>query len=396
MTRAGGRAPIAIVGAGLGGLTAALALAQRGFKVDVYEQAVALGEIGAGLHISPNGMHVMRALGLGDALDAVAARPRSIATQHYASGDVNFENLFDDEFITRFGAPFYSFHRADLHALLTRAAHASDAIKIHLDHRLVDLVELSEDVTLKFANGTEVAADAAVGGDGVHSIIRQRLHGDVSTEFTGHVAYRGMVAAEDIDAASIAGRLNIWVGPGKHVVAYPVRRGELVNYVALIEEEGWVDESWTVEAEATGLKAAFEDWNDTVRTLVDRTRDGECYKWALLGRPPLPYWSSDHITLLGDAAHPMVPYLAQGLVMAIEDSWVLAAALSAEPDRAKALKTYEQARLKRTTRIQSAGWEQGQLNHAVGRDARGDNFKGGKFADPGWIYGHNVVEDFPL
>ena len=202
-------------------------------------------------------------------------------------------------------------------------------------------MELSEGVTLKFANGAEVSADTAVGGDGVHSIVRQRLQGNVTTEFTGRVAYYGMVAAEDIGATSSAGRLDIWVGPGKHVVAYPVRRGELINYVALIEEEGWVDESWNVKAEATGLKTAFEHWNDTVRTLVDRTRGGECYKWALLGRPPLPYRSSDHITLLDDAAHPMAPYLAPGLVMAIEDSWVLAAALIAGLDRAKALKSYE-------------------------------------------------------
>ena len=388
--------PVVIAGAGLGGLTAAIALAQRGLRVDIYEQTAELGEIGAGVHISPNGIHVMRALGLGDAVDAVAARPRSIATQHYATSEVNFENPFDDNFTERYGAPFYSFHRADLHNLLTEAATRSDAITIHLDHQLTGVEENEGDVTARFANGNEVNAKLLVGADGVHSVVRKHLHGDVETRFTGHVAYRGMVAAEDIDAERIAGRFNIWVGPGKHVVAYPVRRGELINYVALVEEEGWSDESWTIKTEASNLHAAFENWNETVRTLVQMTREGQCYKWALLGRDPLPFWSTENITLLGDSAHPMVPYLAQGLVMAIEDAWVLAACLSGTENQSEALKGYEQARHERTSAIQRAAWEQGQMNHAVDRDPGGDDFKGGKFADPGWIYGHNVVADFPL
>jgi len=143
------------------------------------------------------------------------------------------------------------------------------------------------------------------------------------------------------------------------------------------------------------LAAAFEGWHETVRTLVARTLRGECYKWALLGRDPLPYWSTGRVTLLGDAAHPMVPYLAQGAVMAIEDGWVLAASLASSPDTAAAFSTYERARLERTAAIQTAAWEQGQLNHSVGRGPQGDRFQGGGFSDPGWIYGHDVVAAFP-
>lgn len=384
---------MAIAGAGIGGLTAAVALARRGFAVTVYEQAAALGEIGAGLHLSPNGMKVMQALGLGESLEACAARPQAICTRHYGDGVPNFEGPLDADFEARFGAPFLSFHRADLHAVLARAAQDSPAVSIVLDHRLKSLDPDDDGVTLEFANGVSAHHTAVVGADGVHSVVREHLHGDVPTRFTGHVAYRGMVATAALPPDLVEPKLNVWVGPGRHVVAYPVRRGELINYVALIEEDGWNDESWTTPADAAALKAAFTDWHDTVRTLVSTTPAGECYKWALLGRDPLPSWSRDRVTLLGDAAHPMVPYLAQGAVMAVEDAWVLAACLTDDDSIAAGFVAYEQARLKRASAVQNAAWEQGQKNHAVGREPNAD-FRGGTFADPGWIYGHDVVADF--
>jgi len=334
--------PVAIVGAGIGGLTAALCLAQRGFKVTVYEQASALSEIGAGVHLSPNGMKVMRALGLENALEEVAAHPRAISTRDYASGEPNFEGPLDEAFRERFGAAFYSFHRADLHA------------------------------------------------------VRESLFGALGTKFTGHVAYRGLVERSELAEGLVEDKLNIWVGPGKHVVAYPVRRGELINYVALVEEDGWDDESWTTLADANTLQATFAGWNDTVRTLVGRTLRGQCYKWALLGRDPMPSWSRGNTTLLGDAAHPMVPYLAQGAVMAIEDAWAVAGCLAGADDCAAAFQRYEDERIQRTTAIQAAAWEQGRLNHAVGREGDDETFRGGGFAEPAWIYGYDVVDLFPI
>lgn len=386
---------VAIIGAGIGGLAAALALSRRGIAVTVYEQAAQLGEIGAGLHLSPNGMKVMRALDLEPALAACAARPRSICTRHYATSEANFEGPLDADFEARFGAPFYSFHRADLHGVLSSATAGQAGIRIVLGRRLETLLIDDQGARLGFADGSSAIHRAVIGADGVHSIVRQHQHGDVSTRFTGHVAYRGMAATAQLPDGFIESKLNVWVGPGKHVVAYPVRRGELINYVAIIEEDGWSDESWTTRADARTLDAAFEAWHDTVRTLVGTTISGECYKWALLGRDPLPSWSGMRSTLLGDAAHPMVPYLAQGAVMAVEDAWVLAACLGAFDDLAEALQRYELARLARTSAVQAAAWEQGQKNHAVGRDKTGDEFRGGSFADPAWIYGHDVVVDFP-
>lgn len=388
--------PVAIVGAGIGGLTAALCLAQRGFKVTVYEQASTLSEIGAGVHLSPNGMKVMRALGLENALEEVAAHPRAISTRDYASGEPNFEGPLDEAFRERFGAAFYSFHRADLHAVLTRAAHASNEINIELNARASAVTSSGAHVEIAFADGRSVDTHCAIAADGVHSAVRESLFGALGTKFTGHVAYRGLVERSELAEGLVEDKLNIWVGPGKHVVAYPVRRGELINYVALVEEDGWDDESWTTLADANTLQATFAGWNDTVRTLVGRTLRGQCYKWALLGRDPMPSWSRGNTTLLGDAAHPMVPYLAQGAVMAIEDAWAVAGCLAGADDCAAAFQRYEDERIQRTTAIQAAAWEQGRLNHAVGREDDDETFRGGGFADPAWIYGYDVVDLFPI
>lgn len=358
----------------------------------LFEQAKALSEIGAGLHISPNGMHVMRALGVSDALRPFAARPQAIATRHYASGEINYEGMLDAEFESRFGAPFFSFHRADLHRVLSAAAAEFENIEILLGHRLLELKADQQRQQLKFEHKRVVTSECVVGADGVHSKVRQHIHGEVKTNFTGHVAYRGMVASNSPGADQIEPKLNIWVGPGKHVVAYPVRAGELINYVAIVEQDDWQDESWTSPAAVSDLHASFSDWHNTVRLLLEQSLAGEGYKWALLGRAQLPSWSCHNITLLGDAAHPMVPYLAQGAVMAIEDAWVLAACLAGHDDLDAGLRAYQNARLQRTSDIQAAAWQQGQLNHAK----KADDFRGGQFADPGWIYGVNVVSDYPL
>ena len=390
-----GSSHVAVIGGGIGGLTAALALARRGCDVALYEQARELGEIGAGLHVSPNGLKVLHALGLEEPLAAVAARPSAIVARHFATGVPNFESPFDEAFVARYGAPFYSLHRADLLEILASAVAAEPRVRLTLDSRVVHVDESRGTADVMFEDGSRVSAAAVVAADGVHSRLRANMHGGIPTKFTGHVAYRGLVATAELADGLVEPKLNIWVGPGRHVVAYPVRRGELINYVAVVEEDGWADESWTTTADKNVLSTAFAGWHETVQTLVGHTLRGECYKWALLGRDPLPYWSTERVTLLGDAAHPMVPYLAQGAVMAIEDAWVLAACLAGARNPAEAFVTYEAARLERTAAIQTAAWEQGKLNHAVGRGGAGDRFGGGGFSDPSWIYGHDVVAAFP-
>ncbi len=390
-----GTSEIAIIGGGIGGLTAALAMAKRGIDVAVYEQTRELTEIGAGLHVSPNGVKVLNALGLQRDLEGVAGRPRSIVTRNFATGVPNFESAFDETFDARYGAPFLSLHRADLLAILANAVGDEPRVRLTLGSRVVRVDEHGSGATIVFEDGSQTSAAAVVAADGVHSRVRATMHDGVTTKFTGHVAYRGMAATAELPAGLVEPKFNIWVGPGRHFVAYPVRRGELTNYVALVEEDGWAEESWTTRADKSVLADAFAGWHTTVRALVAHTLRGECYKWALLGRDPLPFWSTQRVTLLGDAAHPMVPYLAQGAVMAIEDAWVLAASLANAPDPATAFSSYERARLDRTAAIQTAAWEQGRLNHSVGRDDGGDHFDGGGFSDPTWIYAHDVVAAYP-
>ncbi len=387
---------VVVVGAGIGGLTAALALQQRGFRVRVFEQARHLGEIGAGLHLSPNGMKVLYALGLDAALEAIRFQPEAIAIRHFETGAAFFENPFDDAFRAHFGAPFYGFHRADLHRLLLDATVANDPGCIIVNSRLTNLEERDDGVILTFADGATHVAAIVVGADGVHSTVRTLLHHDLDAQYTGHVAYRGMVRSADVAAGMVEPKMNLWVGPGAHVVAYYVRRGELLNYVALTEEDDWETESWTTPGDKNALSERFRGWHPTVRALIAHTQAGQCYKWALLVRDPLPSWSSPRTTLLGDAAHPMVPYLAQGSVMAIEDAWVLGHCLAACTEFESALKAYEAARLERTANIQRAAWRQGQLNHAVGRgDDISERREGGGFADSQWIYGYDACSLFP-
>ena len=387
---------VTIIGAGIGGLTAALTLQHRGIGVRIYEQSSQLGEIGAGLNLSPNGMKVLYQLGLNSEIEAIRFQPQSIALRHFETGKAFFENPFTESFIEKFGAPFYAFHRADLHKMLLDAVERNDPNCIIVGKRLRTLAEDADGVNLSFEDGSEEREELVVGADGVHSAVRTLLHSDPSARYTGHVAYRGMVSVDDIEPGLVEPKMNLWAGPSAHVVAYYVRRGELLNYVAMSEEDGWETENWTTPASKADLADRFKGWNPTVQTLIDHTQEGQCYKWALLVRDPLPAWSSKRTTLLGDAAHPMVPYLAQGSVMAMEDAWVLAHCIATQSDLTQALQTYEEARLGRTAKIQHAAWEQGQMTHAVGRGGdmseRGD---GGGFADNSWIYGYDPCALFP-
>ena len=388
---------VTIIGAGIGGLTAALALQQWDFPVQLYEQASELGEIGAGINVSPNGLKVLYALNLRDEVEKIRFQPKAISLRHYETGNTFFENPFNEEFVDTFDAPFYAFHRADLHRMLLDAVTKNDPTCITVGKRLVGLDENHDDVVLKFEDGSEIAVPIVVGADGVHSTVRTLRHRELKAEFTGHVAYRGMVKVTDVERNLIEPKMNLWAGPKAHVVAYYVRRGELLNYVALNEEDDWETENWTTPASKAELAARFAHWNPTVRYLIDHTQEGQCYKWAILMRDPLSSWSSSRTTLLGDAAHPMVPYLAQGSVMAIEDAWVLTHFLRKDDSPAQALKAYEDARLERTANIQRAAWKQGQLTHAVGSGSdMSERREGGGFQDSEWIYGHDVCALYPI
>lgn len=339
---------ILIVGAGIGGLTAALALLRDGHDVEVYEQAARLAELGAGVQVSANGARVLFALGLEGALRKVWSEPAGKEIRLWNTGET--WKLFDlgAESVARYGAPYFMMHRADLHGVLIDAVRALKPDAIRLNARCTGFVDDGHNITLELSEGTRVSGDALVGADGVHSRIRNTLIGDDKPIFTGCMAWRGLVPVERLPAHM---RRNVginWVGPGGHVINYLLRRAEIFNFVGIVERD-WRVESWTEQGTREECAADFPHWNDDIHAIIRNIETP--YKWALLSREPLTRLSFGRATLLGDAAHPTLPMLGQGANMAIEDGIVLARCLAAYDDVETALGRYDATRVERTVKL---------------------------------------------
>jgi salicylate hydroxylase len=339
---------ILIVGAGIGGLTAALALLRDGHDVAVYEQAPRLAELGAGVQISANGARVLFALGLEDAIRAVWSETAGKEIRLWNTGET--WKLFDlgAESVARYGAPYFMIHRADLHRVLIDAVRALAPGAIRLDARCTGFDDDGTSVSLALATGERVTGDALIGADGVHSGIRNALAGDDRPQFTGCMAWRGLVPVEKLPSHM---RRNVgvnWVGPGGHVINYLLRRGEIFNFVGIVERD-WRLESWTEKGTREECAADLAGWHPDVHAIIRNIETP--YKWALLGREPLTRFSHGRVTLVGDAAHPTLPMLAQGANMAIEDGLVLARCLAAYDDVETALARYDTARVERTAKL---------------------------------------------
>ena len=341
---------VLIAGGGIGGLSAALALLQRGFEVDVYEQAARLEEVGAGVQLSPNGARALHAMRVLEALERLSCTTEGKEVRHWKTGET--WNLFDlgAEAIERYGFPYLTVWRPDLLETLTAGVRREKPDAIHLDSRCVGYASNGERVSLFLADGSEVLGDAVIGADGVHSQIRRVLFGAEEAKFSGMIAWRGVVsmAALPPHMARMVG--TNWVGPGGHVVHYPLHRGELMNFVGIVERSGWLVESWSTQGSAEECAADFTGWHEDVHRLIGGAPS--LYKWALMVREPMERWTIGPATLLGDACHPTLPMLAQGAVMAIEDGFILARCLERWPgDIATALTRYERARSERTRAI---------------------------------------------
>ena len=352
---------ILISGAGIGGLTAALALLQRGFDVDVYEQAATLGEIGAGFQVGANGAHVLFALGLEEPLKAAWALPTGKEVRLWNTGQS--WKLFDlgQASVERYGYPYFMIHRADMHRILVEAVRALKPDAIHLGRSAVGARQTATSATLEFTDGGLEAGDAIIGADGVHSALRHALYGDSRPTFTGLVAWRGLIPAERLPERLRRPVGVNWMGPGRHIVHYLLRRGELFNFVAVVERDDWAVESWTERGSAEECARDFAGWHEDVQTIISRL--DAPYKWALLGRELMQRWSQGRVTLLGDACHPTLPFLAQGAGMAMEDGLVLARCLEQFADVETALKRYEAARIDRTSRVVRGSAENGKRFH---------------------------------
>jgi 2-polyprenyl-6-methoxyphenol hydroxylase-like FAD-dependent oxidoreductase len=357
------RAEIMIVGAGLGGLTAAAVLLERGHRVRVYEQAPALGEIGAGIQISANASRVLHALGLEQPLRAVAVTPSTFYFRMFSSGDLLAEIPLGTAHERSYGASYYHLHRADLHAILAAKVRELDSSAIVLESPAQRFVETGDSVTVHFANGSHAGGDLLIGADGIKSAIRAQVLGPSNAKFTGYVSWRALVPTHRLPPGFMDRVCTNWVGPAAHVITYLLRRGDLVNFVGLVEDDAWRDESWTVKAPWERLKADFAPWHPHVQMLIDSMSKDQCYRWAMYDRAPVRGWSTRRATLLGDAAHATLPFMAQGAAMALEDGVVLARALDAAPSIAAALETYEQTRFERTARVQMGSADLGKLYH---------------------------------
>jgi salicylate hydroxylase len=349
---------VTLIGAGIGGLTAALALQSRGFKVAVYEQAPQLAEVGAGLTLSPNATHALESVGLGLTLSRLASRPSRQAVLHYHTGEVLVDQERGDLPKKQYGADYYQIHRADLHNMLADAVRANDPEAIKLSHAFVGLAQNNNAVDVTFANGVAVTADVVIGCDGIKSAVRDILWGKVAPRFTGNIAWRGLVPVERLPKNFKLNPPSAAAVGVKHSMArYLIRNGTVLNYVAFAEKAGWEVESWAVRSEVSELLSEFADWHESFRTFLAATPPELCFKWAIHDRDPLPQWTKGRVTLLGDAAHPMLPFLGMGAASGIEDAVVLARAFQAAASIDEALKRYEDARRERATFIQLASRE---------------------------------------
>ena len=340
---------IAIVGGGIGGLAAALALTRRGIDVAVYEQAPELRELGAGVQISANGTRVLHALGLKEALEKVQVLPAGKAIRLWNTGQT--WKLFDlgMESVARYGSPYITIHRGDLHTVIAHGLAQAKPGVIHLNRKCVELTQAPDHVELRFENGDLVKARLVIGADGVHSVVRENLFGATKPEFCGIIAWRGVVPMERVPASISRTIGTNWVGPGGHVVHYPLRAGTLLNFVGMGERD-WNVEGWNVRGTREEAANDFRGWHPDVHAMI-RNIDVP-YKWGLALRPPMDAWSKGRCTLLGDACHSMVPLLAQGAVMALEDGLILARAIEKYPhNHEAALGAYEAARRDRANKV---------------------------------------------
>ncbi len=358
-----------VVGAGIGGLTAALALARKGLAVTVLEQAPEFGEVGAGIQVSPNASRVLVELGLESALLDLAFVPEAVERRTWRRGHRLVHLPLGHEVARRHGAPYLHLHRADLHEVLAAAALATPGIETHLGAACASVEQDADGVTAIDAGGRRFAGDLLVGADGIRSVVREALFGPAAPRFTGCVAWRGVVPADAVREAHVRPVAANWMGPGAHFVHYYLRRGALVNFVAVVEKTGWETESWTERGGKSELRADFAGWHPTVQGLIEAADPDACFKWALHDRDPLPRWTEGRVTLLGDACHPTLPFMAQGACMAIEDAAVLAECVASEAAVPAALAGYEGLRRSRTAGIQRGSRANATLYHLRGPKA---------------------------
>ena len=394
---------IAIVGGGLGGLAAALFLRQAGLEATVYEQVPELREVGAGIVVSPNMVRPLRRIGLAEKLSAFAVRLEAAwEFRRWKDGRVLFAQPMGDECERLYGTHCYVAHRADLLALLQRALPRHP---LHLDHRCIGVEQNEHEAELTFASAggrtTKASADVVIGADGIHSLVSRAVVPQIDARFSGLCAFRCLVPAEKAPEIALRAVQTLWLGPGRHFVHYPISAGRLVNVVAIVPAGDWRNESWTADGEIADLAAEFDGWDHRVQQLIRSAASTK--RWAMYDRDPLERWSEGRITLLGDAAHAMLPFFAQGAAQAIEDAVVLADCLQKADAGSvpQALQRYEAIRRPRTSQVQRMSRGREVRNHLPDgpeQERRDREFASGDpLRQSAWLYGHDAERvDNPL
>jgi 3-hydroxybenzoate 6-monooxygenase len=381
---------VVVAGGGIGGLAAAYVLGRQGHKVTVLEQASAFGEIGAGIQLGPNIFRMFELLGLTAAVDKVAFFPAGLGMNDVRTGEKVIRVPLGDVAIAAYGYPYGVIYRADLHDVFLQACKAQPTVKLRTSAKVEGYTQDGEGVTVKLAGGESLRADALIGADGLWSRVRQEVVGDGKPRVSGHIAYRAVLRREEVPAHLWSDDVLLWGGEKTHLVHYPLRRGELFNLVAVFHSNKY-DEGWNTFGDTAELTERFAQAVPQVRELLEKI---ETWKmWVLCDREPVKNWTDRRVTLLGDAAHPMLQYLAQGAGQAIEDAVVLGEALKhTRNDVASALQKYQKARYLRTGRVQLTARFYGDIYHASGvaRELRNRMFQSGEeaagFAGLSWMY----------
>jgi salicylate hydroxylase len=350
---------VLIIGGGIGGGAAALAMLRAGHQVSVFEQVKAKSEIGAGIQISPNASRLLHRYGLSARLDSIAVRPQAVEARRWDDGKVLSSEPLGETVETAFGAPHYHVHRADLLKVITDAIPQKS---LHEGKRCIGIVDDGSSVVAKFDDGSSAEGDVLVGADGIHSYVRKHLLGEEAPRFSGNIAFRGLVPRERIGHLGLKLNTTNWMGPGGHFVHYFVSSGRYLNFVAVSEQSEWRGESWNDRADVIEATGRYPGWNSQIHEILGAAE--RIFKWALFDRAPLQYWTKGRVTLLGDACHPMLPYMAQGAAQAIEDGATLARCLAEAPAGVElALQRYETIRLPRTSHIQAMAQRNATVFH---------------------------------
>ena len=339
---------IAIIGAGIGGMTAAVTLAKKGVKVSIFEQAPELSEVGAGLTITPNATKGLMYLGLEKQMKEVGMAHTQQGVRHFETGEMIVPLERGEKMLEKYGAYQFQAHRADVHNVLIDELKLHNSNTIYTNHELIDLNEKNNSVELVFSNNETYEVDFVIGADGNRSAVRKIILGDDDPQFAGYVAWRGLVPVEllgedDFDECGS----SAFIAPGRVFARYLVRNGELYNYVAFLATDEWAEEGWAIPSKVDIVMDIFSDYNQQVKNIIAATPANDLFKWGIFAREPVSKWSTKNITLLGDAAHPLEPFMGQGASLAIEDGVVLGRIIEDSESSDEIVSRYEAARIER-------------------------------------------------